>query len=353
MSTNKLKERLDKGPVICAEGFLFEIERRGYMSSGEFVPMVSLDHPEVLENLHREFQHAGSDVVEAFTYNGHREKMRVIGKEELLEPLNRSALKIAKKVALDTPKGSKPNLMAGNISNSNIWKHNDPQSQKEVEGMFTEMIGWAVEEGADMLIGETFYYAEEAFKALEIMKKTGLPTVLTISPMGENKMRDGKSVVDTCKELEQRGADVVGLNCFRGPATMFPFLKEIRKAVKCHVGALPIPYRTSEDYPTFFNLPDRSNCACPSPHGRTFPTALDPHFCNRYEIGKFAKDAYELGINYLGVCCGANPMLIREVAESIGLTVPASKYRENMENHFMYGKNKRIPKHMTEYGDKA
>ena len=29
MSTNRLKERLDKGPVICAEGFLFEIERRG------------------------------------------------------------------------------------------------------------------------------------------------------------------------------------------------------------------------------------------------------------------------------------------------------------------------------------
>ena len=58
------------------------------------------------------------------------------------------------------------------------------------------------------------------------MKKTGLPTVLTISPMGENKMRDGKSVIDTCKELEQRGADVVGLNCFRGPATMLPFLKE-------------------------------------------------------------------------------------------------------------------------------
>ena len=96
MSKN-LIDRLDEGPVICAEGFLFEIERRGYMASGEFVPMVSLDHPEVLENLHREFQHAGSDVVEAFTYNGHREKMRVIGKEELLEPLNRAALKIAKK----------------------------------------------------------------------------------------------------------------------------------------------------------------------------------------------------------------------------------------------------------------
>ena len=164
MSTNRLKERLDKGPVICAEGFLFEIERRGYMSSGEFVPMVSLDHPEVLENLHREFQHAGSDIVEAFTYNGHREKMRVIGKEELLEPLNRSALKIAKKVALDTPKESQPNLMAGNISNSNIWKHNDPQSQKEVEGMFAEMIGWAVDEGADMLLVKLFIMLKKLIK---------------------------------------------------------------------------------------------------------------------------------------------------------------------------------------------
>ena len=215
------------------------------MASGEFVPMVSLDHPEVLENLHKEFQHAGSDIVEAFTYNGHREKMRVIGKEELLEPLNRSALKIAKKVALNTPKGIKPNLMAGNISNSNIWKTGDKHSQLEVEKMFNEMIEWAVDEGADILVGETFYYAEEAFKALEIMKKSGLQTVLTISPMGENIMRDGRSIVETCKELEQLGADVVGMNCFRGPNTMVPYLREIREEVKCHVGALPIPYRTT------------------------------------------------------------------------------------------------------------
>ena len=353
MTKNILKERLDNGPVICAEGFLFEIERRGYMSSGEFVPMVSLNHPEVLENLHKEFQHAGSDIVEAFTYNGHREKMRVIGKEDLLEPLNRSALKIAKKVALQTPKGIKPNLMAGNISNSNIWKEDDKQSQLEVERMFTEMIEWAVDEGADILVGETFYYAGEAFKALEVMKKSGLPTVLTISPMGENVMRDGKSVVDTCKELEQLGADVVGMNCFRGPDTMLPYLKQIRKTVKCHVGALPIPYRTTDASPTFFNLPDNNGCSCPAPHGRTFPTALDPMFCNRYEIGKFAKEVYNNKINYIGVCCGANPMLIRETAEAVGLTVPASKYRENMSNHFMYGTNKRIPKHISEYGDKA
>ena len=353
MNKKNLIERLNEGPVICAEGFLFEIERRGYMSSGQFVPMVSLDHPEALESLHKDFQHAGSDIVQAFTYNGHREKMRVIGKEDLLEPLNRSALQIAKKVADNPIKGTQPNLMAGNISNSNIWKEDDNDAQLEVERMFSEMIGWAVDEDADLLIGETFYYAEEAYKALEVIKQTNLPAVVTIAPMGENIMRDGISIVDTCKELEQKGADVVGLNCFRGPATMMPYLKEIRKSLQCHVAALPINFRTTEENPTFFNLPDNSGCSCESPHGRTFPTALDPLQCNRYEIGAFAKEAYKIGVNYLGVCCGANPMLIRETAEAVGLTVPAGRYREDMSRHFMYGDNERIAKHMQEYGDKA
>jgi betaine-homocysteine S-methyltransferase len=225
MSKN-LIDRLDKGPVICAEGFLFEMEKRGYLTSGEFVPMLALDSPDALENLHKDFQHAGSDIVQAFTYNGHREKMRVIGKEELLEPLNRAALKIAKKVANLKSTGPKPNLMAGNISNSNIWNDKDKKTHLEVEKMFTEMVEWAVDEGADMLIGETFYYAEEAYTALKVMKKTGLPSVITIAPMGENIMRDGVSILDTCKELEQRGGEVVGMNCFRGPETMMPILKK-------------------------------------------------------------------------------------------------------------------------------
>ena len=348
-----LIERLNQGPVICAEGFLFEIERRGYMSSGEFVPMVSLEHPEALENLHKDFQHAGSDIVQAFTYNGHREKMRVIGKEQLLEPLNRSALKIAKKVALDTPKGVEQNLMAGNISNSNIWAEDDKDAQKEVYRMFSEMVDWAVDEGADMLVGETFYYAEEAYTALEIIQKAGLPSVITIAPMAENIMRDGVSILDTMKELEQRGADVVGMNCFRGPDTMMPYLREAREVLKCHMAALPLPFRTTEEHPTFFNLPDENGCTCPAPHGRTFPTALDPLYCNRYEIRDFAKKVHALDIKYIGVCCGAAPMHIREVAEAIGRKVPASRYREKMSNHFMYGTNERIPEHISGYGDKA
>jgi betaine-homocysteine S-methyltransferase len=31
--------------VICAEGYLFELERRGYLQAGGFVPEVVLEHP--------------------------------------------------------------------------------------------------------------------------------------------------------------------------------------------------------------------------------------------------------------------------------------------------------------------
>src|SRR6516225_2256287 len=97
-----LLERLAQGPVICAEGYLFECERRGYLQAGAFVPEVVLEHPEVVAELHREFVHAGSDVVEAFTYYAHREKLRVVGQEHLLEPMQRQALQIAREVARES-----------------------------------------------------------------------------------------------------------------------------------------------------------------------------------------------------------------------------------------------------------
>jgi betaine-homocysteine S-methyltransferase len=76
-------------------------------------------------------------------------------------------------------------------------------------------------------------------------------------------------------------------------------------------------------------------------------------FCNRYEVGEFAREAFDLGVNYLGVCCGASPMLIREVAETVGRTTEASRYSERMENHFLYGSNKRIADHIKALGETA
>ncbi|MBV9567432.1 MAG: homocysteine S-methyltransferase family protein, partial [Hyphomicrobiales bacterium] len=171
-----LLERLAVGPVICAEGYLFEFERRGYLQAGAFVPEVVLEHPELVESLHRDFVHAGSDVVEAFTYYAHREKLKIVGREKDLERINRQALRIAKKVARET--GA---LVAGNICNTNIYDPADATSQKAARRMFDEQIGWAVDAGVDFIIGETFSYVAEAELAAKAIKKTGLPAVITMA----------------------------------------------------------------------------------------------------------------------------------------------------------------------------
>lgn len=331
-----LLERLDAGPVICAEGYLFELERRGYLQAGPFVPEVVLDHPEAVTRLHEDFVHAGSEVVEAFTYYAHRQKLRVIGREEVLEDLNRQALRIAKDVA-----DRNGCLMAGNICNTNVYEADDTATHTAVRAMFEEQIGWAVEEGADFLIAETLDWCGEAEIAIDVMKKTGLPSVVTLSVHREEKMFDGVSIVDACKRLEAAGADVVGLNCQRGPKTLLPVVRKVRDAVSCHVAALPVPYRTTEAEPTFQALTDRA-CSC-IPGNRPFPTALDPFTCNRYECAEFAREAFDIGVRYIGLCCGAAPHHIRAVAEALGRTVPGSRYSPDMSRHAFFGTDASIP----------
>ncbi len=332
---NRFLERIEQGPVICAEGYLFEFERRGYLQAGAFVPEVVLDHPELVAQLHREFVHAGSDVVEAFTYYAHREKLRLIGKEDALEEINRQALAIAAEVARESD-----TLLAGDICNTNVFDPSDPASAATVRAMFEEQVAWAVDAGVDFIIGETFSWGEEALIALEVIRETGLPAVITLAVHRAPETREGWSPGETAKRIEAAGADVVGINCIRGPETIMPALEEVRAAVDVHVAALPVPYRTTPEQPSMQSLRDP---AYPDPPGgRPFPTALDPFTCNRYELGEFAKSAHDLGVTYLGVCCGAAPHHIRSVAEALGRTPPASRYSPDMSRHAFLGSDTRL-----------
>jgi betaine-homocysteine S-methyltransferase len=111
-----IRERLDTDVVVGAEGYLFELERRGYLQAGPYVPEVVLDAPDAVRQLHREFVRAGSDVVEAFTYYGHREKLKVIGKEDVSLPRRRGRVA---KVDLFQPGGDRcPGRDAGSRRSS-------------------------------------------------------------------------------------------------------------------------------------------------------------------------------------------------------------------------------------------
>ena len=339
MTSRNLLERLEEGPVICAEGYVFEMERRGYVQAGPYVPEVVLDYPDAVLELHREFMNAGSDVIEAFTYYAHREKLKLVGRESDLENMNRTALELAKQVAAEG--GA---LVAGNICNTNVFLPGDEASRKASRAMFEEQVGWAMDAGVDFIIGETFSFADEALLALEVIKEAGAISVITLAV--HQGLRDGYTVPEACRRLRDAGADVVGLNCVRGPWTMLPLLEELSREVESPLAALPVPYRTTPEQVNFQALAD-PGCDCIP--DIPFPTALDSLACNRYEIAEFARKAYALGVNYQGVCCGAGPHHIRAMAEALGKNPPASRYSPDMSKHYALGSDESLRKENLDF----
>lgn len=319
-------ERLTQGVVLGAEGYVFELERRGYIKAGPYVPEVVLDFPDAVKELHREFMRAGSEVMVALTYYAHREKLKDVGRENSLEELNRQAVRLANEVAREGDA-----LVAGNICNT--WAY-DPQNAREtssiVRAMYEEQLTWAVEEGIDFVIAETNDYLGEALIALEVIKELKLPAMVTLASVQHNATRDGYDYVEACKILADHGADIVGLNCDRGPETMLPIIEKICASVSCYVAAQPVPYKTNALAPTFESLR--------TPDGeQAFPIMLEPFLCNRFEMAAFTRKAQALGVNYIGICCGGAPHYVRAMAEALGRTTPASKYSPVMELHPMLG----------------
>ena len=324
-----LLKRLKKDVVLGAEGYLFELERRGYIKAGPYVPTVVLDHPEAVKQLHREFLRAGSEVIVAFTYYGHRAKMRAIGKEDLLEDLNRQALRLATEIAAE---GNA--LVAGNLSNTWEYDHTKHrQTEKIVRPMFAEQVQWAVEEGADFIIAETFSHLGEAMIALDAIKQAGLPSVITFAATQKNKTYDGYPYAQACRELSLAGCDVVGLNCSRGPKTILPILKKIRAAIPSdrYVAAQPVPYRTTPKRPIMQNLK-------PKGYEQHTYIALDPFVLTRFEMAEFAIQAKNMGINYIGICCGGAPHHVRSMAEALGRKPPASENSPDLSLHPVVGR---------------
>jgi betaine-homocysteine S-methyltransferase len=150
--------------------------------------------------------------------------------------------------------------------------------------------------------------------------------------------------------FEDNGAEVVGLNCFRGPEHTMKHLIKIREKVSCHVAGLPVPVRTTDEFPVWFSLPDEG-CDC-IPNNRAFPVGIDNLYCNRYEMAEFAKDCESKNINFIGICCGAAPHHVREMAVALGRKPISYKYYPDMSKHYLIGTDKTLKSINTDHQDK-
>lgn len=140
-----------------------------------------------------------------------------------------------------------------------------------------------------------------------------------------------------CRDLARRVQ--VGLNCARGPDTMLPVLKEVAPGVTVPLAALPVCYRTTEASPTFQSLTAGADKKY---------TDLDPHTCTRYDLADFTRAAVDLGVRYMGVCCGGAPHHVRAMSEALGRKPPGAKFSHDLSKHFAFGTKEGLGKEAVE-----
>lgn len=317
-------ERLDKGPVLGDGGAIFELERRGYVSAGPFTPEVVLEHPDVVRQMQIDFARAGAEVLQAVTYYAHEDKLRVRGLADKVDELNASAVRIAREAAAENDC-----LVAGNLSNTWVYDPEDPSSHAETRRQFDQQITAQASAGVDFFIAETFGYLGEALLAIEAIHAAGKVAMITMGFKYNDKTIEQIALEEAFARLEQAGAEIVGINCFRDPERTLPLAARVRRTVFCHVATQPVAYRCTDENPYFQAQRHAGRVA--------FPLEMDPLTLSRVEMAEYAAAALTLGVNFIGSCCGAGPHHVRAMAEALGRTPPNGRYSPHLEQHPIIG----------------
>jgi methionine synthase I (cobalamin-dependent) len=297
-------DRLSEGVVLGDGGYLLELERRGYVQAGPFVPEVSLTHPEALTELHREFVRAGVDVLQTLTFYASEDKLATVGLEGRVDEMNRAATRIAREVAEDAERNI---LVAGNLCVTWAYDPEDPTSRRRVRELFDRQLAAMGEEGIDFVIAETFSWLGEAMIAAEAIKDAGLPAMVTMGPDNDPNSFEGHSPGECARRLAEAGVEIVGVNCLRSPEHMLQIMEEVRDAApdSVYLASQPVAFHGPSHQPNFVSLPE-------------FPYELEKITLPRTAFGDFALRAREMGYGYVGSCCGSVAAHVREMACALG-----------------------------------
>uniref|UniRef100_A0A2R9B4F8 Betaine--homocysteine S-methyltransferase n=3 Tax=Hominidae TaxID=9604 RepID=A0A2R9B4F8_PANPA len=308
--TQGILERLESGEVVIGDGsFLITLEKRGYVKAGLWTPEAVIEHPDAVRQLHMEFLRAGSNVMQTFTFSASEDNM-----ESKWEDVNAAACDLAREVA-----GKGDALVAGGICQTSIYKyHKDEARIKKLFRQQLEVFAW---KNVDFLIAEYFEHVEEAVWAVETLIASGKPVAATmcIGPEGDlHGVPPGECAV----RLVKAGASIIGVNCHFDPTISLKTVKLMKEGLeaarlKAHLMSQPLAYHTPDcNKQGFIDLPE-------------FPFGLEPRVATRWDIQKYAREAYNLGVRYIGGCCGFEPYHIRAIAEELaperGFLPPASE----------------------------
>ncbi len=360
MKKKSLLDRLKDGVVVGDGSFAMTLEKRGYVKAGPWTPECVVEHPEAVLQLHREFARAGADVAQAFSVSEDKLNNRgnLSGSNHSADKINKEAAVLAIKASSEVD-GELAPLTVGGISQCISYLNGD--GKEKVKEEFKKQLCQFRE--LDFLLCEYFEHIEEMEWAIQACKevvaeevKEGLPkkaicASMCIGPEGDlHDVSAGECAV----RMARAGANVVGVNCHFDPFISLETAQIMKDALedanllnkgspKVGNGKAQTPSHVNRKVylmcqPLAFYTPDaRRQGFIDLPE---FPFSLEPRICTRWDIHKYARDAYNMGIRYIGGCCGFEPYHIRALSEE--LEKERGKSCEASDKHGTWGEGLRM-----------
>ncbi len=248
---------------------------------------LNLSNPTEIEGIHEAYIKAGASVIQTNTYGANYQKLSRYGLEDSVKEINEAAVKIAKKAA-----GNQA-FVVGTIGGIRSFKR-ATVTMDEIKHSFKEQLSALLDQGVDGILLETYYDFEELKTVLKIARKeTNKPIIANVSLHEIGVLQDGTQLADAFFELEDLGADVIGLNCRLGPYHMIRSLEEV-----------PIPKRA------FLSVYPNAS----------LPEYVEGRLVYETHVNYFKESALlfrDQGVRLIGGCCGTTPKHIEAIASAL------------------------------------
>jgi 5-methyltetrahydrofolate--homocysteine methyltransferase len=290
-------ERVRAGDTLVFDGGYGTMLFAAGLANGACPELWNDTHADVVRGIHRAYFEAGSDIVETNTFGGTRLKLNEYQIGDRTRELNVKGARLARAAAPG------PRFVAGSIGpTSRLPAEYEPlgdTTDEQYFAAFREQAEALAEGGVDLFAVETMMFPQEAVAAIRACKAAAdLPVMATMFFQYEelhdrDRTMWGESPAEVAKNLLAAGADVVGMNCGRGPDRAIVIIREMRQVTDAPLVAYP-------------------NAGLPITKGDTVSYELGPE-----AMAREYPALLDAGAAIVGACCGSDPEHIRRIAEVV------------------------------------
>ncbi len=266
----------------------------------------------MLDEIHRQYLEAGSDIIETNTFNAQAISFADYDLEPYVYEINKAAAEICRRAADDFSTPEKPRFVAGSMGPTNRTSSLSPDVNNpgfrgvtfdELVDAYYEQARGLVDGGVDILMPETTFDTLNLKAALFAIEKYFADTGITLPVIASLTITDasgrtlsGQTVEASWNSISHAPLLAVGINCALGAEEMRPHVEELAKLAPVFITCYP-------------------NAGLPNALGGYDETAT--------EMADVLRDYAASGwLNIVGGCCGTGYDHIRAIAETVATLPP-------------------------------